>query len=62
MKMLELMRDQERPPDFSSMDLILIMFTKCEPESEGKLILGTFIKIVDKEAVQSGKRSMLTQS
>ena len=54
-KMLELLRDQGRPPDIRNMDLILAMFPKCRQESECILLLGTFVELVDRETVLKGK-------
>ena len=47
--MLELLRDQGRPPDIRNTDLIQAMFPKSENETECVLILGTFVEQVDKE-------------
>ena len=46
-KMLELQRDQGRPPDIRNMDFILAMFPKSRHEVE--CILGTFVELVDRE-------------
>jgi hypothetical protein len=42
-KMLELLRDQGRPPDIRNMDFILAMFPKSGHELECTLILGTIV-------------------
>ena len=57
--MLELMRDQGRPPDVSNMDIILAMFPKCRKEVEVMLVLGTFVELVDREAVLKQKELLL---
>ena len=49
--MLELMRDQGRPPDANNMDLIMVMFPRCRQEAEVMLLIGTFVELVDREAV-----------
>ena len=54
-KMLELFRDQGRPPDTSNMDFILAMFPKSKHEAECTLILGTFVELVDREIVLKNK-------
>ena len=54
-KMLELLRDQGRPPDTSNMDFILAMFPKSKHEAECTLILGTFVELVDREIVLKNK-------
>jgi hypothetical protein len=53
--MLELLRDQERPPDISDMDFILVMFPKSRQEGECTLILGTFVELVDVKIVKKQK-------
>ena len=55
MRMLELMRDQARPPDVSNMDFIFSMFLKCRQEADMMLILGTFVELVDTKAVMKPK-------
>ena len=55
MKMLELLRDQGRPPDTSNMDFILAMFPKSRQEAECILLLGTFVELVERETVLKQK-------
>ena len=54
-KMMALLRDQGRPPDTSNMDLILAMYPKSRHETECTLILGTYLELVDSEAVLKSK-------
>ena len=42
-KMLEMMRNQGRPPDISNMDFILAKFPQSDHEVECLLILGTYV-------------------
>ena len=58
-KMLELLRDQGRPPDTSNMDFILAMFPKSRQEAECILLLGTFIQLVDIETVLKQKELLV---
>ena len=58
-KMLELLRDQGRPPDTSNMDFILAMFPKCRQEAECILLLGTFVQLVDRETVLKQKELLV---
>ena len=53
--MLELLRDQGRPPDISDTDFILVMFPNSRHEDECNLILGTFVELVDREVVLKQK-------
>ena len=57
--MLELMRDQGRPPDTSNMDFILAMFPKSRQEAECILLLGTFIQLVENETVLKQKELLV---
>mgnify|MGYP001395921831 CR=1 FL=1 len=58
-KMLEMMRDQGRPPDVQNMDIILSMFPKCRQEAGVMLILGTYVELVDREAVLKQKELLV---
>ena len=51
--MLELMRNQGRPPDhdISNMDFLLAKFPKSDHEVESLLILGTYVELVDREVI-----------
>ena len=57
LKMMELLRDQGRPPDIRNIDCILAMFPKSSQEVECTLILilGTFVELVDVETVHKQK-------
>ena len=57
--MLELLRDQGRPPDTSNMDFILAMFPKSRYEAECTLILGTYVELVDKEVALKQKELLV---
>ena len=59
MKMLEMMRDQGRPPDVRNMDFILSMFPKCRQEAAVMLLLGTFVELVDRETVMKQKELLV---
>ena len=59
MKMLELLRDQGRPPDTSNMDFILAMFPKGRQEAECILLLGTFVELVERETVLKQKELLV---
>ena len=54
-KLLELLRDQGRPPDIQNMDFILAMFPRSRHDVECTLILGTFVELVDREIVMKHK-------
>ena len=57
--MLELLRDQGRPPDIRNIELILAMFPKSRQEVECTLLLGTFVELVDKEVVLKQKELLV---
>ena len=57
--MLELMRNQGRPPDISNMDFLLARFPQSDHEVECLLILGTFVELVDREVVLKQKNLMV---
>ena len=60
MKMLELLRDQGRPPDVvSNKDLIMAMFPRCRQEDEVMFLVGTFVELVDREAVLKQKELLV---
>jgi hypothetical protein len=58
-KMLELMRNQGRPPDISNMDFILAKFPLSDHEVECLLIIGTYVELVDREVVLKQKELMV---
>ena len=58
-KMLELMRNQGRPPDISNMDFILAKFPPSDHEVECLLILGTYVELVDREVILKQKDLMV---
>ena len=59
--MLELMRNQGRPPDhdISNMDFLLAKFPKSDYEVESLLILGTYVELVDREVILKQKELMV---
>ena len=57
--MLELMRNQGRPPDISNMDFILAKFPLSDHEEECMLIIGTYVELVDREVILKQKELMV---
>ena len=58
-KLQELLRDQGRPPDLTNMDIILARFPKGRKDIECTLLLGTYIELVDREAVLKQKELLV---
>ena len=58
-KMQELLRDQGRPPDIPNMDIILARFPKGRKNIECTLLLGTYLELVDREAVLKQKELLV---
>ena len=54
-KVLEFLTDQGRPPNVSNSDILLAQFPKSRQEDEYTLLLGTYMELVDKEAVLKQK-------
>ena len=57
--LLELLRDQGRPPDIRNMDFILAMFPKSGHEVECTLTLETFVELVDREIILKHKELLV---
>ena len=58
-KMLELLSDQGTPPDMSNPDILLARFPKGRQEHECILLLGTYVELVDREAVLKEKELLV---
>ena len=52
---MELLGRLGPPPIVSSEDIVLAMFPKCTQESEFMFILGNYLELVDKDAVNKQK-------
>jgi hypothetical protein len=58
-KVLEFLTDQGRPPNVSNSDILLAQFPKGRQENECTLLLGTYVELVDREAVLKEKELLL---
>ena len=51
--------DQGRPPDIDNIEIILAQFPRSRQESECILLLGTYLELVDKEAIMKQKELLV---
>ena len=58
-KVLEFLTDQGRPPNVSNSDILLAQFPKGRQEDECTLLLGTYVELVDREAVLKQKELLV---
>ena len=58
-KVLEFLTDQGRPPNVSNSDILLAQFPKSRQEDECTLMLGTYVELVDREAVLKQKELLV---
>ena len=54
-----LLKDQDRPPNVSNSNILLAQFPKSRQEDEYTLLLGTYMELVDKEAVLKQKELLV---
>ena len=54
-----LLADRGRPPDVTNTDILLARFPKGRQENECTLLLGTYVELVDREAVVKQKELLV---
>ena len=58
-KILDFLTDRGRPPDVTNTDILLARFPKGRQENECTLLLGTYVELVDREAVVKQKELLV---